>query len=514
MLFYEIRLLISISIIILFLEKSRILDSLLKIFLQWYIGYLFHLPIRINTCYINLYNGIFQMSGFQILVPDKSIDNRWYHECILEISFIDIKFCLFNSLISFILTFGYLVYVKNITIDSMKIFIEGYEDPVTGDFSINMDLIGKTDKIVTNETKDKVASSSKKKKNRTWVSNKKSSEWELVNNSITKSKVAATPNVTATATATATTATATVVVNARPIKATELNQTISSPLSPSSPSSMNIGQSSSSSSMFNQKEGSLFSNFSGIVGNFIKEVDNSGGLELYVQKKSETFTKSLTDGSLLQNAKKTIDDAFSTAKRKIDEGVNSKIISAHEYLRGGEPTASQDDLRILGRYLILRDVQVNVRSVLPVTLRHLERKTLSAKYIRLPLHKPEEITYSNCTPEASGKDNTLNIKKTSSSNLFETWTTVQSFDDEQDKQYHDDDIFIPLDIKSGVHSAILQHRFEKTLLIQIIKNQSGSLLFEAIDWDILGSNDNDNDPRLVPKAMRSENPFFVDDDDD
>ena len=518
MLFYEIRVLISLFVIILFLEKSRMLDSLLKLFLQWYIGYLLKLPIRINACYVNLSNGIFQMSGFQILAPDKTIDPRWYHECILEISFLDVRFYLFDSILSFILTFGYQAYVKNITVDSMKIFIEGYEDPVTGNLSVNMDLIGKG--VDTNANKMKVKEPKKKKnKEPTWVTSRNSSssssssnnnngtsEWEFVNSSVISSTLA-TPKVTVANayTSSNTTSKAAVVVNASPVKCiTSVPVAPTSPLLPSSPSNP----------MYGQKNESIFSNFTDIVGNFIKEVDNSGGLESYVQKKSETFTKSIADGSLLQNAKKTIDDALSTAKRKIDEGVNSKITSAHEYLRGGEPVKSQEDLRILGRFLLIRDVQANFRSILPVTLRHLEKKTISAKCIRLALHNPDEVRkdHKSC-PVSAGKDSSLNMKKTSSSNLFETWTTVQSFDDEQDNHIHDDDIFIPLDIKTGIHSAILQHQFEREVLFQLVKKDAGSLIFEAIDWDLFHSKEED-DPRLNKKTMRSENPLFLDDDDE
>ena len=504
MVFYEIRILISLFVIVVFLEKSRILDSLLKIFLQMYLGYLFNLPIRINTCYVNLRSGIFQMSGFQILVPDKKQDGRWYYECIVEISFLDVKFYLFNSIISFILTLGYQAYVKTITVDGMKIFIEGYEDPVSGNMSFNLDLIGK-------EVDKKESNTKKKKSTPTCVSSSKKSslsEWEIINDSNTTTKVIS-ANITKAYASSVNTSGATVVVNASPVKVIS-EKTITGTNISSLPASPSMNSTKSNHS----KNDSLFSNFTDIVGNFIKEVDNSGGLESYVQKKSEDFTKSIANGSLLQNAKKTIDDALNSAKRTIDEGVNSKITSLHEVLRGKEPIKDSNDLRILGEYLIIRDIQLNVRTALPVSLRHLEKKTLSAKYIRLPLHNPNERLYSgNKILQSAGKDLRPNMKKTSSSNLIETWTTVQSFDDDQDDLGLDDEIYIPLDIKTGIHSAILQHQFERELLVQLVKSYAGNILIDAIDWNLYHSKESDDFRCTGAKKMRSENPFFDDEDE-
>jgi hypothetical protein len=171
-----------------------------------------------------------------------------------------------------------------------------------------MDLIGKE----SDETN--VKKKLKKNLNPTWKSSKKSSEseWEIVNDTVKTTKTINASNITKAYTSSITTSSTTVVVNASPVKVIkEITGTHTSSSSSPLPSSPSIN----SSKMNKSKNESLFSNFTEIVGNFIKEVDNSGGLESYVQKKSEDFTKSIANGSLLQNAKKTIDDALNSAKK-------------------------------------------------------------------------------------------------------------------------------------------------------------------------------------------------------
>jgi hypothetical protein len=206
------------------------------------------------------------------------------------------------------LTLGYQAYVKNITIDGMTIFIEGNEDSITGDMSVNMDLLCKD---MNNLDKGNIFKNIKKYKKKngksTWMTSGGNTvnDWEVVksinspikndnNNNNNNNNIVSASNVTSVNSA--------IVVNATPVKITKIEPT--PPSSPSTPSIFNFGQ-----------QNKLFNNITGALGNLIKEVDDHGGFESYVQKKSDDFTKSIADGSLLQNAKKSIDEAFNNAKR-------------------------------------------------------------------------------------------------------------------------------------------------------------------------------------------------------
>lgn len=141
-LFLEIRLLFFISLYIFIFIQIGVFNSLLINFLQDHFKFLLILPVLINNINIDLWNGIFIIYDFKILVPPLNEDNRWKKECIVHIDSIVLEFSFIQLIIGYILSNCNLIYITNIYVNSLTLTVEGYDDAVTGGLLLNIGLIG------------------------------------------------------------------------------------------------------------------------------------------------------------------------------------------------------------------------------------------------------------------------------------------------------------------------------------------------------------------------------------
>jgi hypothetical protein len=124
-----------------FIQIGALNSSLINI-LEDHFKFLLVLPICISNIKIDIWNGIFIIYDFKILVPPLNEDNRWKKECIIHIESIILEFNFIQLIYGQIISNLSLIYVKNIYINSLTLTVEGYDDAATGQLLLNIGLIG------------------------------------------------------------------------------------------------------------------------------------------------------------------------------------------------------------------------------------------------------------------------------------------------------------------------------------------------------------------------------------
>lgn len=144
MFFFELRLGLSAFLLIYEWYILGFLDSYLHYLLEKELSRLSCLPITIEKLHVQMEGGVgfAWIVGLQMKAPPVEEDERWELEHMITVELVEIKFPIFTSLFSYILSFGELAVLDNISVYGLKAFVEGYrngEDEV----SFNVNLIGK-----------------------------------------------------------------------------------------------------------------------------------------------------------------------------------------------------------------------------------------------------------------------------------------------------------------------------------------------------------------------------------
>ena len=139
LLFYEIRIIVAIYIYTRICQYFEIIDKILIEYINNFLSELAVLNVTIESYSINLYRGYVIFYNLSILSPDDPI---WTLEKIIEIKQIDFNFDLYESIYYAIISNFKVIKLHMISIDNMRMYVESWEDPISGEQYLNTDLIG------------------------------------------------------------------------------------------------------------------------------------------------------------------------------------------------------------------------------------------------------------------------------------------------------------------------------------------------------------------------------------
>lgn len=144
MLFYEIKLAISLLLLIYQWYKLGFLDTYLHYLLERELSRLSCLPVEVESLKFQIVQGqcVAWIVGLQLKAPAVEIDNRWELEHIVTVDMIEIQFPFFSSTFLYLLSFTELAVVDKITVFGLRAYVEGYRG-VAGELTFNVNLIGK-----------------------------------------------------------------------------------------------------------------------------------------------------------------------------------------------------------------------------------------------------------------------------------------------------------------------------------------------------------------------------------
>ena len=141
MFFYEIRLTISLVCLYTIFKYCGIFYYYIRIFLEKCLSEGCYLPVTIQDCSLSLYNGYFIINKMRIHSPPKQIDPRWLSDKVMDIEKIVINFNFITLLKWLYHSNAQVIKLKNVEINNITFYIEGWENPVTGEMFTNVSLI-------------------------------------------------------------------------------------------------------------------------------------------------------------------------------------------------------------------------------------------------------------------------------------------------------------------------------------------------------------------------------------
>jgi hypothetical protein len=141
MLLFEIRLIISTYIFYLLSDYTGLIESLGKFLSLELMKYVTNLNVQMTDFFISFPTGIMVINELSILSPPNLL---WKTDKMIHVDSIICKFDLVSLLYWGILSYGNTIRVISIKINGLTFWIEGWEDPSTGEQILNTDLIGAT----------------------------------------------------------------------------------------------------------------------------------------------------------------------------------------------------------------------------------------------------------------------------------------------------------------------------------------------------------------------------------
>jgi hypothetical protein len=142
MLWYEFRVLVSTSLGIVWLYYLGLFDGLARLIIETELSIATNLEVKIVSVTFDVVEGRVILNGLRILSPPIEDDPRWHNDYIVTIASTVVTFDFLNALYCFLFTFGELFLLETVHLRGMNIFVEGYEDSITGETLLNVNMIG------------------------------------------------------------------------------------------------------------------------------------------------------------------------------------------------------------------------------------------------------------------------------------------------------------------------------------------------------------------------------------
>lgn len=128
--FWEIRAVFSTALVLFFFYNIRLIDSLLKHFLELQLTHKIELPVEIEDLTLDLWNKKCYMKGIIIMHPSVEEDPRWHYEYLCYAKSITFTFDPLQSLYAFFKSNFSLFYAEEIVVQTIDLYVEGFEDTV------------------------------------------------------------------------------------------------------------------------------------------------------------------------------------------------------------------------------------------------------------------------------------------------------------------------------------------------------------------------------------------------
>lgn len=448
MILYELRIISSFVGIFYFFQYVGLIDSLLKIWSIMILKWIACLNADISDMTVSFYDGIIIARKVKIFAPS---DSKWKIDTIINVDTIICHLDIISAIYWLIQSNYYVVSIKYVFVCGLKISVEAWENPQTGEQILNTSFIGL---IPTKQNED-------------------DEQPQIIDTAIQSNSLDKISSPTAASSSKSPTN------KEDPIKQPQQQQKLTE-------------GSFSLSSYFSTKTTSIFTD----VSEMWQDV-NRKSISEQLTKFSETLSSTASEivtiaqsGNFFTVAQDKIHEAYTTVKQSFGLSLRSKLEQLYESVSGVEPAPEADDARIYGRYIDLFDVEVQLRNALPVALRELEvKKGLRAPYFRIYLH---ELHHRVIPKAASAEPHTSLVRRTSSAEAFRgfgsredlTWVEVESASDSvkdihalgsESKQCHD--LFVTEDENTWrvVASPLLVHPTEPVTSPSLTINSSSPL---------------------------------------
>lgn len=441
-LYRDVTVLISTLLLMYFLHVLQFFNILIWKFAVWLLKSITCLPVTIASVELDFYESKLIIYDLKINAPPLEIDPRWKSDLIIGVKKLTIKYKLYYTLLGLVMSNMNLYYVDCIIVESLNVVLEGNEDPETGEINLNISLIGVNDDVPN------------------VVDEKRESPVAPINSHV--STVPATGDV--------------LKDTGKVVKADKglLYKA------------------------FRSVKKFVKKNINAVTDSVTNAVDevHDEGWGAYLLKTSDcivTNIKVVAEEGILTSASKALGGVLNTAKHTIDalveDSIKKSVAELHELMLGPEPDPTEFDVKVLGRVLLMTDINVKIRQALPTPLQYLERKPLKVARIVMPLHKPDEkkiIDHSNDPDYGThGSYDHTHFGDTDEELLFDqTWKVITPVGD-YDESILDQSYQVPFRSDGGIYSGALLYRFERVLFVELFKGNGGRLLYELIkmgDW--------------------------------
>lgn len=512
MILFELRLVLSVAGFLYFFKYIGLIDSLLRLLGIQILRMTAFLDADIGDLTVSFSEGTITARKLRIFAPP---DVKWKIDTIIYADTIICHLDILTMIYWLIQSNCYVICLKYVIVDGLKISVEAWEDPLTGEQHLNTSLVGLIP-IDPSRVRDQKVSVS--------------------DSSLKGSDSLGSPTTVCTS------------ASVSPGKQDEpnLKQVVQPATTQTTESSFSF------SSYFSAKTASLFTDASEMWQDVSSE-----SISKHFNKFSETLSNTASDfaagcaqiaqnGTFLTLAQDRIQEAYATVKQSFGQSLRGKLEQFYESVSGAEPAPEDDDAHIYGRYIDLFNVEVQLRNALPVALRELEvKKGLRAAYFRIYLHELHHRVLPTPSSVRARRRSSAKFDSMSCSSSREdlTWTEVESSSGAHDNK--DDDLasgrdsrlsstgldskeddtwrsvasprppMIPShnivsqcpltqeasketptivdwprlmkqdaaeyelasDAWNGIHSKILSYRFEKALLLEVLKGNAGKFLY-------------------------------------
>ena len=433
-LYRDITMLLSTLILLYALHFMQFFNVLIWKLAVWLLKSITCLPVTIASVELNLLESKLIIYDLKVNAPPVEVDPRWKSDLIIGVKKLTLKYSLYYTLLGLIMSNMMLYYVDCIIVESLNVVLEGNEDPETGEINLNISLIGVNDEAPN------------------VIEEKKSSPVAAANTTISAAPAA------------------NIVIKDK-------------------------------SNVVKTDKGLLYKAFRSVKKfvkknmNAVSEVQDEGW-SVYLQKTTDSIVSNIrvvAEEGVLTSAGKALGGVLNTAKHTIDalveDSLKKGVAELHELMLGPEPDPTEFDVKVLGRVLLMTDINVKIRQALPTPLQYLERKPLKVARIVMPLHKPEEkiiLDDSNDPHHGTyGSYDHAHLGDTDEELLFDqTWKVITPLGD-YDEAVLDQSYKVPFKADGGIYSGALLYRFERVLFVELFKGNGGRLLYELVkmgDW--------------------------------
>jgi hypothetical protein len=148
--FWECRAIFSTILVLIFFYHVRLIDSVLKHLVEHILTKKIELRVEIEDLVLDLWNKECVMHGAIIYHPTIKEDPRWHYEYLAHAKSISFSFDPIQSLYAFCYSRFSLMYVDEIVVKTIDLYVEGFEDIVydsEGNVTkkkllINLELLG------------------------------------------------------------------------------------------------------------------------------------------------------------------------------------------------------------------------------------------------------------------------------------------------------------------------------------------------------------------------------------
>ena len=147
--FWEFRAVSSTVLVLIFFYHIRLIDTLLKHFLEHLLTKKIELRVEIEDLILDLLNKKCHIHGIMIYHPTIAEDPRWHYEYLCYAKSVTFTFDPLQSFYAFCKSDFSLVYMDEIVVQTIDLYVEGFEDTVfdeEGNASknkiLNLELLG------------------------------------------------------------------------------------------------------------------------------------------------------------------------------------------------------------------------------------------------------------------------------------------------------------------------------------------------------------------------------------